>query len=134
MEIQGTVFRILPATSGVSARGEWHRQDVIFEVPDGAYSRKVCVTFFNKQQEVSQIVEGQQYNVSINIESREFNGRWYTDIRAWRLQNAAAQPAAQPASEFAAAPAPAAAPMPSVAPVVAEPSYATAEEVDDLPF
>ena len=123
MEFEGKVIQILPATSGTSARGEWHKQEVIFEIPS-EFSRKVCVVFFNKQSEVARMQVGAQYVVSFNIESREYNGRWYTDIRAWRLQ---AKQQEAPA---------AAAPMPDFAPMPAEPSYATAPtaEVDDLPF
>ncbi|MFI3280154.1 MAG: DUF3127 domain-containing protein [Rikenellaceae bacterium] len=129
MEFEGTLFKVLPAASGVSARGEWQRQEVIFDVLDGQYTRKVVVTFFNKEAEVKSMVEGQVYTVSINIESREYNGRWYTNVNGWRVQ-----------SKQEAAPAPASAPsamppMPS-SPVASEPSYgsSSSEEVDDLPF
>jgi hypothetical protein len=58
----------------------------------------------------------------VNIESREFNGRWYTDVRAWRVQ---------PKQEEA----PAAPAMPEMPPFGEEPAYAApAAEVDDLPF
>ena len=125
MEFEGTVFRIMPATSGTSARGEWPRQEVIFDMQtQSQYPRKICVTFFNKPDEVARLREGAAYTVSIDIESREYNGRWYTDVRAWRIQ---------PKEVAAAAPAPAdVPPMPT-----SEPAYATtpaAQEVDDLPF
>ncbi|WP_418991503.1 DUF3127 domain-containing protein [Alistipes sp.] len=122
MEFEGTVFRIMPVTKGTSARGEWQRQDVVFEYADGTYSRKICVTFFNKPDDVARLKEGATYQVSVNVESREYNGRWYTDIRAWRLQPKQTE-----------APA---APMPDLPPIAEEPSYASspAAEVDDLPF
>ncbi len=129
MEFEGTLFKILPAASGVSARGEWQRQEVIFDVQDGQYTRKVVVTFFNKEAEVKSMVEGQVYTVSINLESREYNGRWYTNVNGWRvLPKQAAAPVAAPAPS-------AMPPMPS-SPVASEPSYgsSSAEEVDDLPF
>ena len=84
MEFEGTVYKILPVTKGTSARGEWQRQDVVFEMNEGSFTRKICVTFFNKPEDVARLKEGSTYNVSVNIESREYNGRWYTDIRAWR--------------------------------------------------
>lgn len=124
MEIEGVVYRIMPETSGTSARGEWHRQDVVFEYTDGAYQRKLSVTFFNKPDEVARLREGAAYVVSFNIESREYQGRWYTDVRAWRVQPK------QPAQ-------PAPAHMPDMPPVMEEPSYsspAASAEVDDLPF
>ena len=123
MEFEGVVYRILPPTSGTSARGEWKRQDVVFELPQ-EFSRKICVTFFNKDHEVSQLREGKVYMVSVNVESREFNGRWYTDVRAWRVQ---------PKQEET----PEAAPIPDMPPLTEEPQYTSAStvaEVDDLPF
>lgn len=123
MEFEGVVYKIMPPTKGTSARGDWQRQEVIFEMPS-EFSRKVCVTFFNKESEVARLKEGAAYTVSVNIESREYNGRWYTDVRAWRVQPKQAE-------------APAPAPMPDMPPVGEEPSYTTssaAAEVDDLPF
>ena len=124
MEFEGVVYKILPPTKGVSARGEWQRQEVIFEMPQ-EFSRKVCVTFFNKESEVARLKEGAAYTVSVNIESREYNGRWYTDVRAWRVQ---------PKQE--AVPAPAPAPTPEMPPLGDEPSYpaSASTDVDDLPF
>lgn len=123
MEFEGTVYKILPVTKGTSARGEWQRQDVVFDYNDGGnFSRKICVTFFNRPDDVAKLREGATYNISVNVEAREYNGRWYTDVRAWRLQ-----PKQQEA--------PAAAPMPDLPPIAPEPAYAApVNEVDDLPF
>ena len=128
MEFEGTVYRIMPATQGESARGAWQRQDVVFDYNDGGgnFTRKICVTFFNRPEDVAKLREGATYQVSVNIESREYSGRWYTDIRAWRLQP-------KQADAPAAAPVP---PMPDFAPLASEASYATsaAQQTDDLPF
>ena len=122
MEFEGVVYKILPPTKGVSARGEWQRQEVIFEMPQ-EFSRKVCVTFFNKESEVARLKEGAAYTVSVNIESREYNGRWYTDGRAGRVQPKQGA-------------APARAPTPEIPPRGDEPSYSApaSADVDDLPF
>lgn len=132
MEFEGTVFKILPATKGTSARGEWQRQDVVFDMQEGSFTRKLCVTFFNKPDDVARLHEGEAYTVSINIESREYNGRWYTDVREWRVQPKSAN---------------APAPMPDMPPLGDEPAYPSAPasataaspagkatEVDDMPF
>ena len=123
MEFEGVVYKILPATKGTSARGDWQRQEVIFELPQ-EFSRKICVIFFNKESDVARLREGMTCMVSVNIESREYNGKWYTDVRAWRVQ---------PKEETAAAPA-----MPDMPPFTEEPAYAAPAapmaEVDDLPF
>lgn len=134
MEFEGIVFKIMPATSGTSARGNWQKQEVIFEIPS-EFSRKVCVVFFNKESDVARLREGATYTVSFNLESREYNGRWYTDVRAWRVQPKQEE---QPAPSAYAAPTyntPSAPTMPEAAPFIEEPSYATpAAEVDDMPF
>ena len=126
MEFEGVVYKILPPTSGTSARGEWKRQDVVFELPQ-EFSRKICVTFFNKDSEVAQLHEGMACTVSVNVESREFNGRWYTDVKAWRVQPKVAESA--PAAPSAPA-------MPDMPPFAEEPAFVSggAAEVDDLPF
>lgn len=125
MEFEGVVYKIMPVTRGTSARGEWQRQDVVFDYNDGGqFSRKISVTFFNKESDVAKLREGETYLVSVNIESREYNGRWYTDIRAWRVQ-----PKQQPQAPAAAAP------LPSDFPAEGG-SFGggAAAEVDDLPF
>ena len=110
MEFEGTVYKIMPVTKGTSARGEWQRQDVVFEMNEGSFARKICVTFFNKPDDVARLKEGAAYTVSVNIESREYNGRWYTDIRAWRLQPKQAE-------------VPGAGPMPDMPPIAEEPPF-----------
>jgi len=125
MEFEGSVYRILPLTKGTSARGEWQRQDVVFDMQEGNFTRKICVTFFNRPDDVAKLKEGATYHVSVNIESREYNGRWYTDVRAWRLQ-----PKEVGATTGA--------PMPDMPPLGEEPSYASepaaTSDADDLPF
>ena len=125
MEFEGVVYKIMPVTRGTSARGEWQRQDVVFDYNDGGqFSRKICVTFFNKESDVAKLREGETFLVSVNIESREYNGRWYTDIRAWRVQPKQQQPPV-PMTD---------APLPSDIPAEGG-SFGggAAAEVDDLP-
>jgi hypothetical protein len=120
MEFEGVVLKKLPAKTGETSRGKWCSQDVLFEVP-GDYSRKIVVNFFNKTDEVASLVEGATYTVSINIDAREYNGRWFNDIRAWRVQPKKVEaPAAEVGYGEPVAPA-----MPPMAPI---------EDVDDMPF
>ncbi len=128
MEFEGTVFQILPAASGTSARGEWQRQEVVFEMQDGSYTRKVAVTFFNKPNDVAALKIGGVYTVSFNIESREYNGRYYTNVTAWRVQPKQMEaPAPTAAASYASS-------MPAMP--TSEPSFSSSadSEVDDLPF
>ena len=125
---EGLVSTVLPAQTGTSSRGEWHSQNVVFEMQNNSpYPRKVSVKFFNKRDEVARLVVGAAYNVTFDIESREYNGRWYTDVIARRIEpKAATQPQySEPLPTTSAAPA--SAPMPTEEPVMAQ-------VVDDLPF
>ena len=79
-------MQILPAVTGQSARGTWERQTVVFEQPNKQYGKEIAVTFMNKGQEVANLRVGETYLVSFDIESRNYQGKWYTDVRAWRVQ------------------------------------------------
>lgn len=83
MEITGKIIEILQAQTGNSARGEWKRQDFIIETQD-QYPKKVCIENFNDKVDPSMLNVGKTVTVSINIESREFKGRWYTGVKAWK--------------------------------------------------
>ncbi|MBE6209336.1 MAG: DUF3127 domain-containing protein [Rikenellaceae bacterium] len=123
MDINGLVYKILPVQSGTSARGEWQKREIIIEQPD-EFNRKVCVTFFgDKAAEAANLREGDKVSISINIESREYNGRWYTNVNAWRINQAPAAATATPA-----------APAVEEAPFKETAMPATADDVDDLPF
>ncbi len=85
MEFEGVVFRKLPEVTGSSARGAWKKQDVVFELPS-EFSRKICVTFFgDRAEDAATLHEGDNVTVSVNVESREYNGKWYTDVKAWKV-------------------------------------------------
>ncbi|MBR2866221.1 MAG: DUF3127 domain-containing protein [Alistipes sp.] len=118
MEFEGKVLEILPPVSGQSARGTWERQTVVFEQPNKQYGKELAVTFMNKGQEVANLRVGESYIVSFDIESRNYQGRWYTDVRAWRVQPLQGQ--AQP-------------PVHDMPPFMEEPQSA-AGVIDDMPF
>jgi hypothetical protein len=130
---EGVVFTILPEQSGTSARGEWHNQNVVFEMQTNSqYPRKVSVKFFNKRDEVSRLVVGAAYKVTFDVESREYQGRWYTDVVGRRIEpKEAAQMAQAPYSEPMPTVEPAA---PMAAPMPTEEPMMSAQNVDDLPF
>ncbi len=142
MEVVGKIIQVLPAQEGIGRNGNpWKVQPYVLETLD-QYPRKVHFEVFGEERikqnpcDVDQLV-----TVSFDIESREFNGRWYTSIRAWRIQQgdttqavAGAAPAAAPVAAPAAAPQPAAAPV-EAAPVNMDPFDASAGEgTSDLPF
>jgi len=140
MEVVGKIIQVLPAQEGVGRNGNpWKVQPYVLETLD-QYPRKVHFEVFGEDRikqnpcDIDQLV-----TVSFDIESREFNGRWYTSIRAWRIQQgdttqAAAVPAAAPAAAPVAA-APAAPAAPVEAPANVDPFDASAGDgTSDLPF
>ena len=89
MELTGKIIQLLPEQSGQSARGNWRKQEYILET-DGQYPKKVCFMAWGDKIDEFQLKEGEEVIVSINIESREYNGRWYTDVKAWKVQRGSA--------------------------------------------
>lgn len=138
MEVVGKIIQVLPEQSGIGRNGNpWKVQPYVLETLD-QYPRKVHFEVFGEDRikqnpcELDQLV-----TVSFDIESREFNGRWYTSIRAWRIQQgdmtqAGVAPATAPQ---AAAPVAAPAVPAGVAPANVDPFEATpGDGTSDLPF
>ena len=97
MEIQGTIIQVLPLETGVSKSGNsWQKKNFVIET-GGQYPKKVCINLFGDNVEKFPLQVGQSVTASIDIESREFNGRWYTDVRAWNIVYPQAQQVVQPA-------------------------------------
>jgi hypothetical protein len=90
MEITGTVVNILPEQTGEGRNGPWRKQEFILET-EGMYPRKVCVAVWGDKIDQFSVKEGEKVTASVNIESREFNGRWYTDVKAWKMDKAMQQ-------------------------------------------
>ncbi len=84
MEISGTVVNLLPLQTGQGKNGTWKKQEFILETP-GQYPKKVCLSLWGEKVDENRLNPGDKITASINIESREYNGRWYTDVRAWKI-------------------------------------------------
>lgn len=98
LEIEGKLTKILPETSGQGSQGTWVKQNFIIETRE-QYPKKVCfVAWGDKVDTVRKLVEGEDLKISFNVESREFNERWYTDLRAWKIEKlgAASKPNLNP--------------------------------------
>ena len=128
LEIEGKISLKLPVQSGQSARGLWERQDFVLEYQDGNFPTQVCFTAWgsDKVKDLGQFQVGDAVKVAFNVRGREYNGKWYNDLRVWKIT-----PAGQGAPA-AAAPAPGNAPAaPSYGP--APVNQAPAPGLDDLP-
>lgn len=90
LDITGKLIKVLPETKGQGRNGEWVKQDFVIETFD-QYPKKVCMNVWGeKVGNLAQFKPGDDIKVSFNLESREYNEKWYTDIRAWRIERATA--------------------------------------------
>jgi hypothetical protein len=89
MEISGKVVQILPLESGEGKTGQmWKKQYFVIEYMDGNYPKKVCIQLWGDKTDILRtLAPGTDVKVSFNVESREYNGRWYTDVKAWRVES-----------------------------------------------
>ncbi|MFV0483457.1 MAG: DUF3127 domain-containing protein [Bacteroidales bacterium] len=87
LSIKGKVAQILAEQSGTSKAGkEWKKQEFVIE-SDDQFPKSVCFTLFgDKTSLVSDVAIGDIVEVFFNLESREFNGKWYHNINAWRIE------------------------------------------------
>ncbi len=77
-------MQILPEETGEGKNGPWKKQNFILETQD-QYPKKVCITVWGDKINLQSFGENEMVTASINIESREYNNRWYTDVKAWRV-------------------------------------------------
>lgn len=98
MEITGKIIVALPEMSGQSRAGNaWKKREYVLETQE-TYPRKVHFDFFGDKADQFPLSVGDMVRLSFDIESREYNGRWYTSIRGWKaekIDNAATAPAPQ---------------------------------------
>jgi hypothetical protein len=85
-ELSGKVLQVLPEQTGTGRNGQWSRQDFIVETQE-QYPRKVCFSAWgDKVSQLKSFKADDIVKVSFNIESRDYNGRWYTDLRIWKIE------------------------------------------------
>ena len=129
MEIVGKVVQLGTLIEGNSPRGPWKKQELIIETVE-QYPKKICLLCWNERvNDANSFFVGRTIKAQISIESREFNGKWYTDVRAFRfdLEQPAQQPAAQPMNQM-----PPQMPQQPLPPMNED--YFASDNGDDLPF
>jgi len=99
MELTAKLVQLLPLQTGTGKNGAWKKQDIIVETA-GQYPKKVCVSIWGDKIDEQLLKEGASLAISFDVESREYNGRWYTDVKAWKIAaagsaNAGEAPAAK---------------------------------------
>lgn len=112
LTISGRIVSVLPLQHGESKAGKpWQKQSYVLDT-GGQYSKKVCFSIFGDSITKFPLQVGQDVTVSIDIESREWNSRWYTEVRAWNVTYASQQPQLQPQATQPATSAPSQQPAP----------------------
>lgn len=131
-QINGVLKKVLPVESGVGRNSgkEWTKGGFVLSLDTGSqYPKDVCFTLWGSDKigDFDRFVEGQELLVSYDMESKESNGRWFTEVKAFRVDLSVKQ-AQSDSNAFMTAPAQTrSAPQPA-------PFPAYAEDFDNLPF
>lgn len=84
MLIKARLIEIMLIQTGESKNGAWKKQDVIVETLV-QYPKKICISFWNDKIDSKLLKVGNDLMIDFDIESRCYNGRWYTEVKAWRV-------------------------------------------------
>ncbi len=117
MELKGKVIQLLPLQTGMGKKGQWKKQEFIVET-QSQYPKKVCLSAWGDKIDQFNVAAGDIVNISVDLESREYNGRWYTEARAWKLEKSGNSGGNNSV----------------VDPIGEEPFNAASSSTDDLPF
>jgi len=148
MELAGRVIAVLEARSGLAKTtgNPWMTQDYVIETHEDYPRRMVFNVFGEEKIKQLNIQLGEEINVFFDINAREYQGRWYNDIRAWRVDRVTPgevpAPGVMPGAQaFAGQPAGTAPAQPQVASAPAQPAatqapvdFTEGDSTDDLPF
>jgi len=119
MDITGTIVQILPEVGGTGKTGNpWRKQEYILETKD-QYPKKICFNAWGDKIDQFALQAGDETTVSFDIESREYNGRWFTEVKAWSVRKGGASVQDNQTSN---------------PPVYSSPPPLPPTDADDLPF
>ena len=85
MQLTGKLIQMLPIQAGTGKNGEWKKQDIIVET-ESQYPKKVCISIWGDKINAQQLELGKTLTIEFDAESREFSGRWYTELKAWKIE------------------------------------------------
>ena len=98
MQTKGTFKQTAGYQEGTSQKGAWKKCVAVFEIANGQFTESVAFTCFgNMADNAAELKPGNKYVIDFDIKSREYNGKWYTDVNAWRFADDDEQPVQQPA-------------------------------------
>ena len=85
IQLTGKVSQILEEQSGTGKNGSWRKQEFIIETQE-QYPKEVCIVQWGDKIDEFNVREGESITAHVDIQSREYNGRWYTDVKAWKIE------------------------------------------------
>lgn len=85
MQLSAKLVQLLPLQTGTGKNGQWKKQDMIVET-DGQYPKKICISVWGDKADEAILKVGNRLKIDFDVESREYNGRWYTDVKAWKVE------------------------------------------------
>jgi hypothetical protein len=97
LQLTGKVTQILEEQSGQGKNGPWRKRDFILETK-GQYPKQVCITQWGDNIDQNAVNKGDEITASIDIQSREYKGNWYTDVKAWKIEQAQGDVQAPPSA------------------------------------
>lgn len=97
LKLAGKVVQILEEQSGQGKNGPWRKRDFILETK-GKYPKKVCITQWGDNIDQNSVSEGDEITAFIDIQSREYKGNWYTDVKAWKVESGSGEAEAPPSA------------------------------------
>lgn len=84
-DITGKIIVVLPTRSGTSARGtQWSSQTAVIETHE-QYPKSVAFDVLGDKITEFNLQVGEEVTVSFDINAREFNGKWWNSVNAWRV-------------------------------------------------
>ena len=95
MQITAKLVELLPLQTGVGKAGEWKKQEIIVQT-DGQYPKKVCISIWGDKINEKQLQLGNVLKLDVELESRSYNNKWYTDVKAWKVEVVSSENAAMP--------------------------------------
>ena len=129
MEVEGKIIVKFQLTSGVSKAGNnWSKQEYVLETQE-AYPKKIHFSFFGDRANQYPLEVGEQVRLSFDIDSHEYNGRWFTSINGWKAEKVDPNAAQQPVQQT-----PTMAGVPGTVPPPPVDFSPAAGDNDDLPF
>ena len=89
MQFQGRIYKLFPVQTGTSQRGEWSRQDFIFEYfesPNDRYADRVLLSVMNDRIKEYDLHEGDEVIIGFGHTTREYQGRYFNDVRLYHFE------------------------------------------------